>query len=465
MSYELLQDMFYAAPELWYILGAAFAALLAFLMYNGVKILKLRQKNYFLNRDRERYAETLYASKDGYFAFIYPDEKVNDPRKTIKERCSRRLAVILNLEKGTNSSFEDVLKTLYKDDAKKLVKYVSLLMDDGVSFEEEFVLKSNGKHINLTGSRINGIDGNIYCDMIWFRDVSFESNRISDLEQEKEASQEKVRQLRDLIDNIPYPVWLRDENLKPVLVNRKYAEFVPEAGPEEIVARGLEIQGINGESISTNLALVAHTANRVKKETVSLVKNGERHSFEVIETPFHAGQSLDKICTAGALIEVTELDELKRNLKLHQNAHLEILGALGTALTVSGFPFTIRPLPLFGDWKTSGWKAIRHMLRFWTLSVKKGCCRKFLIFVCIKTMSKRTFRRLSNRRKICCICRTAELSGGYGRRIRWAVWCLPLKTYPTVWRRGGHIIPCCRCSRRFWTICLIRFSSLVLTAV
>lgn len=334
MSYELLQDMFYAAPELWYILGAAFAALLAFLMYNGVKILKLRQKNYFLNRDRERYAETLYASKDGYFAFIYPDEKVNDPRKTIKERCSRRLAVILNLEKGTNSSFEDVLKTLYKDDAKKLVKYVSLLMDDGVSFEEEFVLKSNGKHINLAGSRINGIDGNIYCDMIWFRDVSFESNRISDLEQEKKASQEKVRQLRDLIDNIPYPVWLRDENLKPVLVNRKYAEFVPEAGPEEIVARGLEIQGINGESISTNLALVAHTANRVKKETVSLVKNGERHSFEVIETPFHAGQSLDKICTAGALIEVTELDELKRNLKLHQNAHLEILGALGTAFAV-----------------------------------------------------------------------------------------------------------------------------------
>ena len=48
MSYELLQDMFYAAPELWYILGAAFASLLAFLMYNGVKILKLRQKRFTL---------------------------------------------------------------------------------------------------------------------------------------------------------------------------------------------------------------------------------------------------------------------------------------------------------------------------------------------------------------------------------------------------------------------------------
>lgn len=334
MSYELLLDMFYAAPELWYILGAVLGALLFFLLFTGVKILKLKQKNYFLNRDRERYAETLYASKDGYFAFVYPDEKVNDPRKTIKERCSRRLAVIMNLERGTNSSFEDVLKSFYKDDAKKLVKYVNLLMEDGVSFEEEFVLKSNSKHINLNGSRINGIDGNVYCDMIWFRDVSLESNRIANLEEEKDNSLEKAEKLRDLIDNIPYPVWLRDETLKPVLVNKRYAEFIPNLSRDDIIAKGIEIQGVNGENIAANLALTAHSVNKIKKATVSLVKNGERRSYEVIETPFHAGQSLDKICTAGALVDVTELDDLKRNLKLHQNAHLEILGALGTAFAV-----------------------------------------------------------------------------------------------------------------------------------
>lgn len=145
MSRALLTDMFYAAPELWYFLGFVFAAMLTVLAYAGIKILKLRQKNYFINRDRERYAETLYASKDGYFAFIYPDEKVNDPRKTIKERCSRRLAVILNLEKGTQTGFEEILKCFYKDDAKKIAKYVSLLMEEGVSFEDEFILKNNSK--------------------------------------------------------------------------------------------------------------------------------------------------------------------------------------------------------------------------------------------------------------------------------------------------------------------------------
>ena len=56
--------------------------------------------------------------------FIYPDQKVNDPRKTIKEHCSRRLAVIMNLPNGTQSGFEDILKNFYKEDAQKLQKYV-----------------------------------------------------------------------------------------------------------------------------------------------------------------------------------------------------------------------------------------------------------------------------------------------------------------------------------------------------
>ena len=141
MNKELLWDMFYAAPELWYAIVIIALGLLAALIYSEIKVLKLLQKNYFINRDRERYAETLYASKDGYFAFIYPDEKVNDPQNYTKERCSRRLAVILDLPNGTASSFDDILKCFYKDDAKKIQKYVNLLKDEGVSFEEIFIFK------------------------------------------------------------------------------------------------------------------------------------------------------------------------------------------------------------------------------------------------------------------------------------------------------------------------------------
>lgn len=330
MSTALLADMFYAAPELWYGIGVVLLFLLGAWFFTLLKLLKLRQKNYFLNRDRERYAETLYASKDGYFAFVYPDEKVNDPHKTIKERCSRRLAVIMNLPGGTQSSFEDILKSFYRDDAKKILKYLDLLFDDGVSFEDTFTVKSNNKRLRLSGSRINGIDGNVYCDMIWFRDVSFEDTMINNLEAEKAEAYHKISLYEDLINNIPYPIWLRDENLKLDIVNRRYNELL-----ENKTGSERELLSAAGEPVSKNLAFLAHATNKIKRQQMVLIRNGERRSMEVVETPFHFDQSLDKICTAGAMFDITELDELKRNLKLNQNAHLEILGTLaGTAFAV-----------------------------------------------------------------------------------------------------------------------------------
>lgn len=333
-DFNLLSDMYYAAPEIWYVLAAIFVILFLVILFELFRILKLKQKNYFLNRDRERYAETLYASRDGYFAFIYPDQKVNDPRRNIVERCSRRLAVIMNLPNGTKSSFEDILKNFYKDDIKKIQKYVGLLKDEGVSFDDEFMLKTANKYLRLVGTRINGIDGNIYCDMIWFRDVSFEVNKISSLENDKDNTCFQLAQLQDMLDNLPFPVWLRNDKLKIINCNKKFVELCGGQTKEKIFNDEIEITGISGESISKNLAKMAHTINRGKKATVSIIKNGERLVMEAFETPFHAEESLDKIFTAGTLIDVSELDELKRNLKVHQNAQLEILGTLGTAFAV-----------------------------------------------------------------------------------------------------------------------------------
>ncbi len=334
MTQELLTDMYYAAPELWFGLGLAFLALIGFSGYYWYSFLRLKQSCYFLNRDRERYAETLYASKDGYFAFIYPDEKIEDPRKNVTEHCSRRLSVIMNLPDGTSSGFDEILKNFYKEDAKKILKYTDLLREDGVSFEDEFTLRNSGKHLRLSGIRINGADGSIYCDMIWFRDISVEFQTIDELETQKNNWFKQILKLEDLINNIPYPVWLRDDKLNIFEINKKYLEFFENQNKEDILGNHQEIQNVNGDSISRNLAFLAHSVNKTKKQTVNIIKNGDRRIFEVIETPFHVEESLDKIFTAGALIDITELDDLKRNLKIHQNAHLEIMGTLGTAFAV-----------------------------------------------------------------------------------------------------------------------------------
>ena len=72
MNQQLLADMFYASPELWYGVAVLFVILASLASFGVLQVFRLRRKLYFTRRDKDRYAETLYASKDGYFAFIYP---------------------------------------------------------------------------------------------------------------------------------------------------------------------------------------------------------------------------------------------------------------------------------------------------------------------------------------------------------------------------------------------------------
>lgn len=323
MSAEQLKDMLYFC----FLAGSA---LIVIVISLKISLARLRQKNYFLNRDRERYAETLYASKDGYFAFVYPDERIKDPRRTVRERCSRRLAVMLNLKGGTQSSFADVMEAFYKDDAKKITKYLALMQDEGVPFEDTFMLKNVNRSINIFGARINGTDGNLYCDMLWFRDLSEDMLTINRLEEDKKLLGEKVSNLETLINTLNIPLWLRDEKSNIIISNKKYNDI---AGLEK--AQSESPEGLSATAaIARELAQNAQAHNKAQHKSVNLVVNGESKHFELTETPYHRGNDLNRIGTAGALLDITELDEVKRTFAIHQNAHLEVLSALGTAFAI-----------------------------------------------------------------------------------------------------------------------------------
>ncbi len=323
MSAEQLKDMLYFC----FLAGSA---LIVIVISLKISLARLRQKNYFLNRDRERYAETLYASKDGYFAFVYPDERIKDPRRTVRERCSRRLAVMLNLKGGTQSSFADVMEAFYKDDAKKITKYLALMQDEGVPFEDTFMLKNVNRSINIFGARINGTDSNLYCDMLWFRDLSEDMLTINRLEEDKKLLGEKVSNLENLINTLNIPLWLRDEKSNIIISNKKYNDIAGLEKPQSESPEGLSATA----AIARELAQNAQAHNKAQHKSVNLVVNGESKHFELTETPYHRGNDLNRIGTAGALLDITELDEVKRTFAIHQNAHLEVLSALGTAFAI-----------------------------------------------------------------------------------------------------------------------------------
>lgn len=327
MNAEMLRDIIFVSLLLIFIMLISMAAL-------QIKIFKYKHKIYFIRRDRERCNEVLYAAKDGYFCFVYPDQKVKDPQKEIMEKCSRRLAVMINLKDGTASVFAQVLDSFHKDDAKLLKKYVGLLQQEGKFFEDMLRLKNGGRNICVYGNRINGADNNLYCDIVWFRDVTPETSKIADLIKEKSLVEDECVRLEQMVDGLDYPVWLRDENLHLLSVNKKYLDFAGVKNKSEVLQNGIEICNGKGEKVALSVAEAAQKSKKQQKKNLKIVRGGELFNFELRENPYYTGDSLDKIGTVGYLVDNTALEKAKRGFKINQNNHLEILGALGTAFAI-----------------------------------------------------------------------------------------------------------------------------------
>lgn len=327
MNAEMLRDIIFVSLLLIFIMLISMAAL-------QIKIFKYKHKIYFIRRDRERCNEVLYAAKDGYFCFVYPDQKVKDPQKEIMEKCSRRLAVMLNLKDGTASVFAQVLDSFHKDDAKLLKKYVGLLQQEGKFFEDMLRLKNGGRNICVYGNRIHGADNNLYCDIVWFRDVTPETSKIADLIKEKSLVEDECVRLEQMVDGLDYPVWLRDENLHLLSINKKYLDFAGVKNKSEVLQNGIEICNGKGEKVALSVAEAAQKSKKQQKKNLKIVRGGELFNFELRENPYYTGDSLDKIGTVGYLVDNTALEKAKRGFKINQNNHLEILGALGTAFAI-----------------------------------------------------------------------------------------------------------------------------------
>ena len=298
------------------------------------KIAKCQRKVYFIKRDRERCNEVLYSAKDGYFCFVYPDQKVKDTQKGIVDRCSRRLAVMLDLKNGTTSSFAEVTDAFYKEDARILKKYVTLLQQEGHAFEDVLRLKGNQRLVCVYGSRVQGADNNLYCDIVWFRDVSHEAEKITTIENEIATTQHQVNKLENMIDGLNYPLWLRDENLNLIAINKKYLEYSGLNNKNEVINQGIELSNNNGDPVAKKVAAAAQKNKKLQRKAFKMVRNGALYNYEIQENPYFIGDTLDKIGTVGYLADNTELEQLKRSFKANQNSHLEILGTLGTAFAI-----------------------------------------------------------------------------------------------------------------------------------
>ena len=133
---------------------------------------------------------------------------------------SRRLAVLLNLEAGTHSRFDDIRTRFEGDSLKALERGCSALRGKGTPFD--LVLKSQGRLIQAVGQRAETESGEQLADLVWMRDVTDLVSGDVTVKPEPSlanASGFDDRHLTALLDAMPVPIWLRDSKLNLAFAN------------------------------------------------------------------------------------------------------------------------------------------------------------------------------------------------------------------------------------------------------
>ncbi|MBL8700269.1 MAG: PAS-domain containing protein [Alphaproteobacteria bacterium] len=149
------------------------------------------------------------------------------------------------------------------------------------------------------------------------------------------------------------PVWRRGADFRIVACNPAYAAAV-EAPVEKVIAEGRMLGGPQVAAKVLGLAQLARTAMTSQSEPVHVVVGGARRLLDVTEAPLADGG------TIGVAIDVTDREELQRELGRIVAAHGDVLENLQTAIAVFGADTRLK---FFNTAFARLWKLDEHWLR------------------------------------------------------------------------------------------------------
>lgn len=195
------------------------AAILLVVMFGLWRRARSAEKQAFaLQSEAARLREVLAACPDGLFVWDLVDGH---------EACSRRLAVLLGLAGGTQSSFFDIRDAFEGEAGQSLTRAVDRLRRDGIAFD--LLLPARDRPIQAIGVRAGTLDGQPVADLLWMRDVDAVAPAMPHAPAPApaavpaggtEALAAAYESFQALLDSLPIPVWLRDGNLELAFSNR-----------------------------------------------------------------------------------------------------------------------------------------------------------------------------------------------------------------------------------------------------
>jgi signal transduction histidine kinase len=207
---------------------------------------------------------------------------------------------------------------LEADAAQAMERAVDALRARGVSFATT-VTTLAGRVVEAEGHIVGG------RAILRLREVTGVRYELAELSLRHQKFIDDTAALRVLIDELPAPVWARDDAGKLIFVNAAYARAVDAKDGSEAVERGVELFG----GAARTEIFRAHEAQQAYSGRLPAVVGGHRHSFAVHAMPAPHG-------SAGIAIDATESELVRNELARMIDAHRRTLDQLKTGVAIFG---------------------------------------------------------------------------------------------------------------------------------
>jgi len=280
--------------------------------------------------ESERAWAMLEAAPDGFFLWHHSQ---GAGEALGEARCSRRLAVLLGLYGGVESGWAEVLAAFTSEDAARLERAAERLREEALAFTLELALDEGGRSILVRGLVGPEDDGRAPCALIWMGDAPTRDEMAAEEEQEQGV---ELARLHAMLDAIPLPIWMRDDDLSLVYCNRTYAFAVDSPSPEQAVIDGIELAAGPEAREARALAARARAASAPRAAHFHLVLSGQRRLSELWESPVALPESEGGLMTAGCAVDLSRQEELEDEVVRHVRAHADVLERLATAIAIFG---------------------------------------------------------------------------------------------------------------------------------
>jgi signal transduction histidine kinase len=179
------------------------------------------------------------------------------------------------------------------------------------------ILTPRGKHIEAEGRPVGGVA------VLRLRDVTGAKRDHAAVAAKHKQLEDEIELVRNLLELMPAPIWIRDANGKTVFANRAYASAVEVSDPDDVTTRNLELldQPIRAESAR------AREQNSPFHRRVGAIVAGKRRTLEVFEAGSKRG-------AAGIALDVTEAEIARSEIARINEAHRRTLDQMPTAVAI-----------------------------------------------------------------------------------------------------------------------------------